>query len=548
MNTGKCVSTKTAQWDPHTALMSDPASIAYDIVRYPGAPYPQTHPSRLATLASLHGMTPAPPVRCRVLELGCGEGANLIPMAYHFPDSEFLGLDLSAQAIELGTNSVAELNLHNIKLRALDIADVTPEFGLFDYIISHGVYSWVSTAIRAKMLSTFRNNLAPQGIAYVSYNCQPGSYLRDLTRAIMLFHVRDTTGAERRLQQARLLLQILAETSSEKEPYGLVLRNQYERVRKTPDAVLYHDDLDSGAEAFFLHQVVEAASRNGLQYLADATSPILTGALVELQGEPEPVRKLLMQIPETEWVAREQYLDFVKGRMFRETLLCHQEVELERPLDLGRIKHFQFSSDIMPASADLDLHKMGLAEFKTRAGQKIRTDHQLARAAFLHLGMIWPQTIAVPDLAIAARARLGPICNGIGADWDQQIDTLTTILWQLFCAGAIELDAFPLSLMATNSDRPRASLLVRKQLEKGALLTNLRHGIVVLEDPVTRHLVQLLDGTRTIDQLVSDLAAAVPDSTESIGNAGVASAKTVISRQNVLNNLRMLARLSLLIA
>ena len=532
---------------PNAGTKSEAQPFAYDAMPYPGSPFSQTHPRRLATLASLHGMTPAPPARCRVLELGCGDGANLVPMAYQFPDSDFLGIDLSAPAIEIGLKNVAELSLPNIELRALDIAELTPAFGRFDYIISHGVYSWVPSAVRAKMLSIFRANLAPQGVAYVSYNCQPGSYLRDLTRAIMLFHVRDTADAERRLQQARLLLQILADTSNEKEPYGHVLRSQHERVRKTPDVVLYHDDLDPSAEAFFLYQVVEAASRNGLQYLADATSPILTGALAELRGEPEPVLKLLTQIPETDWVAREQYLDFVKGRMFRETLLCHREIKLERPLDLGRIKHFQFSSDIMPASADLDPGQSGPAEFKTRAGQKIRTDHRLAKAAFLHLGTIWPQTIGAADLVTAALTRLGPTSDAVQPDFDEQVEALTEILMSCFCAGAIELDAFPLNLMATNSDRPHASLLVRKQLANGSLLTNLRHGIVVLEDPVTRCLVPLLDGTRTVDQLVSDLATAA-STRPNDGNAGVAAVEPVISRENILGKLRLLARLGLLIA
>ncbi len=488
--------------------MSAPAPLAYDVVRYPGSPFPQTHPGRLATVASLHGMTPAPPARCRMLELGCAEGANLIPMAYQFPESEFIGVDLSSRAIENGLKTVAELGLRNIELRLLDIAEITPAFGQFDYIISHGVYSWVPDLVRAKMLSIFRANLTPQGVAYVSYNCRPGSYLRDLTRAMMLFHVRDTADPERRVEQARALLQVLAETSNENEAYGLVLRSQHDRVRKTANAVLYHDDLDAGAEAYFLYQVLEAAARNGLQYLADVSNPIPTGALVELQGEPEPVRKLLGQIPETDWVIREQYLDFVKGRMFRETLLCHHETKLERPVNVGRIRQFYVSAELAPASADFDPSQLGVAEFKTKAGQTVRTDHRVAKAAFLHLGTIWPQAIGTVDLATAALARLGPTTDGGQTSFDEHVETITGILAKCHCIGAVELDAFPANLMATISDRPQASLLVRKQLENGSLLTNLRHGLVSLDDPVTRHLVRLLDGTRTVDQLVSDLAVA----------------------------------------
>src|SRR5256885_1935388 len=139
---------------------SDPAPFAYDRLPYPGMPFAHTHPGRLATLAKLHGMTPAAPAHCRVLELGCGDGGNLLPMAYQFPDSTFLGIDLSAREIEIGAKTVAELGLRNIELRALDISEVTREFGQFDYIIAHGVYSWVPAAIRAKILSIFRANLA----------------------------------------------------------------------------------------------------------------------------------------------------------------------------------------------------------------------------------------------------------------------------------------------------------------------------------------------------------------------------------------------------
>lgn len=526
--------------------LSEPEPIAYDSVLYPGSPFSQTHPRRLATLAALHGMTPASPSKCRVLELGCGDGGNLIPMAYQFPDSEFVGVDLSSRAISIGHDKIADIGLRNIELRALDITKITPAFGRFDYIICHGVYSWVPSAVRARVMSIFRANLAPQGIAYVSYNCQPGSYLRDMTRAIMLYHVRDTDDPERRLQQGRLLLQVLAETNSENDSYGLALRSQHERVRKTPDAVLYHDDLDSGAEAFFLHQVVEAAGREGLQYLADATSPILTGNLTELRGESEAVVKLMLQIPEEDWATREQYFDFARGRMFRETLLCNREVKLERPLHPSRIKHFQLSSELAPETADLDLSQPGPTEFKTRTGQKIRTDHRLAKAAFVHLAAIWPQTIGAAELMTAALARLGQTADLPQSDWDAQFDQMAQILLSCFCAGAVEIDAFPLDVMATISDRPHASLLVRKQIDKGPLLTSLRHGIVAIEDPVTQSLIRLLDGTRTVDQLVTDLAAIVDTKHQSNEeNAGSAS-KPSISRENVVNNLSMLVRMGLL--
>jgi hypothetical protein len=124
---------------------------------------------------------------------------------------------------------------------------------------------------------------------------------------------------------------------------------------------------------------------------------------------------------------------------------------------------------------------------------------------------------------------------------------LTEVMLRTFCAGTMEVEAFPSDVMAANSDRPKASLLARKQMEKGVLLTNLRHSNVLLEDRVTRRLFQLLDGTRTVDELVADLQKALASEPlqQSEGAPGPAP---VISRENVISNLRLLARLSLLVA
>lgn len=82
---------------------------SYDEVLYPGYAYRQTHPDRLATMATLFGMTPAPVEGCRVLELGCGEGGNLIPMAFGLPRSQFLGIDLAQRPIQKGQAMVEAL-------------------------------------------------------------------------------------------------------------------------------------------------------------------------------------------------------------------------------------------------------------------------------------------------------------------------------------------------------------------------------------------------------------------------------------------------------
>ena len=113
--------------------MTEHEPTPYDALLYPGKPFINTHPGRLATLAWLHGMQPAPVSRCRVLELGCGDGGNLIPMAYQSPDSQFIGIDLSRRSIAAGNERLAGLGLSNISLLHLDVMDIGADFGVFDY-------------------------------------------------------------------------------------------------------------------------------------------------------------------------------------------------------------------------------------------------------------------------------------------------------------------------------------------------------------------------------------------------------------------------------
>src|SRR3954471_17103755 len=141
------------------------APTAYDDVPYPSTPFPQTHPDRLATLATLFGMRPASVERCRVLELGCGDGGNLIPMALVLPESDFLGVDLAGEPIARGRSTIDALGLRNIEMRQDDLrafangADAGQE--QFDFIIAHGVYSWVPEDVRDALLHICRRRLAP---------------------------------------------------------------------------------------------------------------------------------------------------------------------------------------------------------------------------------------------------------------------------------------------------------------------------------------------------------------------------------------------------
>src|SRR5579875_1534709 len=138
-------------------------------------------------MAALHGLSPAPIESCRVLEIGCSEGGNLIPMAYALPGATFTGFDLAAQPIARGQERIRHLGLQNIRLFQADLTSVAsaPDqggLGEFDYILAHGLYSWMQAPVRDRLLGLCAEHLAPQGIAFISYNALPGAPLRRIMR------------------------------------------------------------------------------------------------------------------------------------------------------------------------------------------------------------------------------------------------------------------------------------------------------------------------------------------------------------------------------
>src|SRR4029079_13501853 len=162
---------------------------SYDEVPYRSHPFAQTHPARLAPTAFLFGMKPAHTDHCRVLEIGCASGENLLPMANQFPDSEFVGIDLSAVQIAAAQSTVEALELNNVRLLHADLRSLPDDLGMFDYVIAHGVYSWVSDETQHALLKLCGQRLRPHGVAYVSYNTYPGWHMRGMIRDMMNYRV-----------------------------------------------------------------------------------------------------------------------------------------------------------------------------------------------------------------------------------------------------------------------------------------------------------------------------------------------------------------------
>ncbi len=474
----------------------------YAEVPYESLPVPESHPARLETLGWLFGLSPADHRHSRVLELGCADGGNLIPMAAFLPQGRFIGIDLYANQVADGNALIAAAGLDNVTLEQGDIAALDPGLlGRFDYVICHGVYSWVPDSVREKLLTLCAAVLAPDGMAYVSYNTLPGWRMRGMLRD-MLGHVTrgmNSTGA--RLQAMHTFFDRMEHALPGLDALSArYLLAEIRRLRSRPVGYLVHEFLEPENWALLYSEFVAAAAGAGLRCVCDAD---LATRYPELVGES--VAEALAEIRDP--VEREQQLDFVVNRNFRRSLLCRSDAQPSPEPRLDRLEDMQFASDLGPPRK-LDLRKARAAPFARRDGTTVDVVHPLTKAAVLCLGRGHPQSLGYGELHAAALQEVRAAGGGALAD---EAAHLLPELYALAVRGAVELLRRPRPPVAVVARRPSAGPLARAQLAAGRHeLATLQHRALAL-DPFARRLLGLLDGTRTVEEVTTQLLAEVAD-------------------------------------
>ncbi len=483
----------------------DGPETAYDRIPYPSNPFPQTHPDRLTTIATLHGMQPAPPAidTARVLEVGCALADNLIPLALQHPRATFVGIDASAAQIAAAQLAAREMGVANLDLIHMDLMQFPSTMGTFDFIICHGVYSWVPDTVQDGILGLIRRHLAPNGVGYVSYNTLPGWRLLGALRDILLYDTRALAEPDAKLQRARETVQLLLSAVPQSEPlHGIV--NGVSRVFTSPEYRSYvlHEYFEATNEPMYFHQFVARAAAHGLQFLSEA-------AIEDTQTHRLPqAAQAALRALDAEPLEREQYLDFIRCRPFRQTLLCHADVEVDRVLRPARLDSLHLASNTKPTGEATDVTTRDFMTFEAENGGELRTNAPLTKAAMVLLREAWPRTISFAALETAARARTlpTPVTMHDPADFARDRDEWLQSMLELVAAGVVEAHAVPGSMAIEAGERPLASAWARRQAAQGRPVTNLRHRLVATDD-VQRHLIMLLDGTRTLGQVLDGLIA-----------------------------------------
>lgn len=468
---------------------------SYDELPYPSKFFLQTHPDRLAAMAVFFGLRPARVETCRVLELGCGNGTDLISHAFHLPDAKFVGVDLAVGHIEDAQRGARELGLTNIEFIQMDVAKMTvEEFGEFDYIVAHGLFSWVPEFVRDRVLEICSEMLAPNGIGYISYNAYPGAHHREMVQRMLRFHSRNVADPAEKVGKAISFLAFLSENASEKEIFAPILQHELQRHFEHDAADIFHDDLSDANRAYYFHEFAEMLAKHGLQFLSEAELHAMG-----VGGLSPDAREFVAAIDDV--IEREQYLDFLRGRIFRQTLFCRADVAVDRDPKPAVIRRFKLASSIRPVSPNPEIASTKVERFAGAKGIGIQIDDPLAKVALVELGREWGRAISFDELAENAKDEL--VRRGVESDnWDERRATLEAILFQL-CreTSLIELHLFQPDASQEAPERPRVNALARWQLpQANNVLTNLNLDVKI-EDPVSRRLLELLDGTRDLREV-----------------------------------------------
>ena len=478
-------------------------SFAYDVLEYPSHVHPQMHPSRLAAIARLHGIPAASPKGCRLLEIGCGDGLQLVTLAMAYPDSRFVGVDMSQAAIARGEAMRARLGLDNLRLIAADLLSWDPGAERYDYIVAHGFYSWVPEPVRERLLALCDDALGPAGIAYASYNALPGCHIRRMMWETMKFHTRDVDDPRAKIGHAQELLAWLErDVLGSKQVYAEIVRHEArDLLGRTDTSVLFHDDMAGINQPLLFSEFMRQAGRHRLAYLAEADYFEMNDKALD----SAEARARLSALAGDDLLLKEQYLDFLKGRRFRQTLLCHAAAPVQREPAMQAAMAMDVVGQVraeLPEAAALDLAAGVAVRFSNADGAALVIDHPVAKAALALVGEAFPAPVAAGELLRLAREA----CSSDASPADDEA-VLAHTLTAGFQMGLLVLHCDAPRFATQAGPRPLTSALAQLQLETGTdLLTSLRPSMVRLDTRLALELVRLLDGSRDRDAILRDLA------------------------------------------
>lgn len=467
---------------------------SYDQKPYVTVARPESHPERIAALARLMDLPAPTPDNCSVLEIGCGTGGNILPWAERYPESRFVGIDIADTHIESAQRIKEQLGLKNIEFREGNISTCDVERGAYDYIVCHGVYSWVSESVQQRILDVCKASLSPNGVVFMSYNVLPGWRQRGLIRDIMMFgaSLQAGTDPEQKLESAARFLGLVASSRKKKgDLFGQYLGEAISRLQTSEPSYLFHEFLEENNTPCLFTEFMQRAQAVGLQFLSEARPAFM--AADDLGVEESRFLESLRD----DVIKREQALDIFRNRMLRETLLCHEGVMLKRDLRASVFRSLVFSTEYRQFD--------GSSGSQTRF-RELSSDREIsmptsgATTLLSLIGDESPSGCEFVRLGGSAAERNLP-CGS-----DAEIFANVVGLWR---AGFIEASLSPFPAARESLGLAKTTALVRSQVESSESATSLRHRHHALSSS-ERLVLSISDGTRSFEQIIAQVEKVAP--------------------------------------
>lgn len=360
---------------------------AYDDVPYRSYPIEWTAPERLALTSMLHAGPRPPRDDYRVLELGCGDGANLLALAYYRPYARFVGIDAAASRIALARSRQAELRLTNVEFVECDLRAAMPLLqGRFDYVIAHGVFSWIAPDARDALLALCAERVTPDGLSYLNYNTRPGWNIRAMVRDHLLAATTGASGlADRAAQAQALAARIVASLSAGPHPYGHLIANEFQFVVDGHRSYIAHEFLAEHNHAYWRSEFHALLRDWGLEIVADADFNHASGRI-----DPELPKRL--EEAQIGGPCPEDTLDLLSYRQLHSPILARAGAR-RRPIEDAEAAGLTMASCLRPKPID-----RAVSTFVHPSGYEVDARDARVDTALRRLYPLWPRGHTLAEL------------------------------------------------------------------------------------------------------------------------------------------------------
>jgi hypothetical protein len=391
--------------------------------------------------------------------------------------------------LERAREGVSCLGLENISFVLNDVLDLNPaDFAPCDYIVAHGLYSWVPEDARDAILNFCRQALAPSGLAYISYNTQPGWATRHLVRETLLRSraVREAPIQDKGNRAIELAAQLLADLPSREHASAVLLGDELERVRQGRPCYVFHEYLAEVNDGFWLGEFVDRARRHGLDYVTDAMFCRWEGHI------PEQLKSALAK-RDLDPIEQGEAADLLCHRYFRASILCRADAPRLRGRRQDLLGEVHIATSLSAQTDPFNLTDGVVERLDGTGGPEITLNASITKAAVILLAAQWPIGMRLEALYCKAAELLAGHGIAVAANAQTQLSDDLTVLFE---AGQIDLRLREPEYLTEVPDYPQAHALARFEAGHRDALTTPYHLPLPFE-PQVLALVRDMDGSRS---------------------------------------------------